>query len=74
VRVTVSTDDPAIFGRSLTDELTALVESHVLSLQGVADAQIAAFEVALLSPVERDAAIHAVRRAVSSFAQKAQCR
>jgi adenosine deaminase len=66
VRVTVSTDDPTLFGRSLTDELTALVEARVLSLTDIVDVQVAAFEAALLTPAERSAAIGAVREAAAS--------
>ena len=44
----------------------ALVDAHVLSLADVVEAQITAFEVALLASDERAAAIDAVRKAALS--------
>jgi adenosine deaminase len=56
VRLTVSTDDPTVFGRSLRQELTALVEHLGFTPAEVARLQSNAFEVAAL-PVETRAAV-----------------
>ena len=53
VRITVSTDDPTIFGRSLTDELSSLVDDLGFSLADIAQFETDAFEVALINETER---------------------
>lgn len=52
IPVTVNTDDPAIFNCTLTDELLALVDHHVLTLPEVADIQRAALRAADLPPAQ----------------------
>jgi adenosine deaminase len=56
VRITVSTDDPTVFGRSLSQELTVLVEHLGFALDDVARLQSNAFAVAAL-PVATRAAL-----------------
>ena len=53
VRLTVSTDDPTIFGRSLTDELLSLITGLGWPAAEVARVQRTAFEVARLEPAVR---------------------
>jgi adenosine deaminase len=55
VRLTVSTDDPTIFGRSLTQEILALVETYGFSLADVARLQTNAFAVAAMPATDRQA-------------------
>jgi adenosine deaminase len=50
VRVTVNTDDPTIFGCSLTSELQALIDHLGFSLVDIAHLQVNAFRVATLPP------------------------
>jgi adenosine deaminase len=56
VRLTISTDDPTVFGRSLTQELTGVVETIGFSLVDVARMQANAFEAAAL-PADARAAV-----------------
>lgn len=65
VRVTVSTDNPTVFGRRLTDDLLALVDASVLAPREIATIQANAFDVAAIPAGER-AAAHAAIRAVTS--------
>jgi adenosine deaminase len=60
VPVTVSTDDPTLFGRSLTAELAALVDRAGLSVTDVARLQANAFRVAAMPAADRDAALQAI--------------
>jgi adenosine deaminase len=53
VQVTVNTDDPTLFGNSLTDELHLLVDVMGLSLANVAELQKNAFRVARMSAAEQ---------------------
>jgi adenosine deaminase len=53
--VTVSTDDPTVFGRSLSEEIVSLVGDHRLSLGDVASLQANAFSAAHMPPADRDA-------------------
>jgi adenosine deaminase len=53
VRLTVSSDDPAIFGRSLTEELVSLITELRWSAADVARVQRTAFEVARVDAGER---------------------
>jgi len=55
LKVTVSTDDPAVFGRSLTQEIALLVDECGLSLADVARFQTTAFEAARMPAADRDA-------------------
>ncbi len=55
VRVTCSTDDPAIFGTTPNAELQNLVRYHQLTLAELAQIQINAFEAALLDYETRQA-------------------
>ena len=54
VRVTVSTDDPTVFGRSLSQEIASLVDDHGLTLADVARFQANAFEAAHMPAADRD--------------------
>lgn len=55
VPVTVSTDDPTIFGCSLQDELRALVKHQGFTRRDLAQLQINAFKAAALSDAQRQA-------------------
>jgi adenosine deaminase len=55
VRVTVNTDDPAVFGCTLTDELLALVEHQQFTPHELAQLQRNAFRVAKLAEAQRQA-------------------
>jgi adenosine deaminase len=54
LRVTVSTDDPTVFGRSLSEEIVSLVNDHHLTLSDVARLQTNAFEAAQMPAAERE--------------------
>ncbi|HEU4367627.1 MAG TPA: adenosine deaminase family protein [Methylomirabilota bacterium] len=56
VRVTVSTDDPTVFGRSLSEELASLVDDLGFALPEVAQLQSNAFAVAAM-PADARAAV-----------------
>jgi adenosine deaminase len=53
IPVTVNTDDPTVFGSSLTNELYLLAERLDFSPADLAQVQIAAFNVARLSDLQR---------------------
>jgi adenosine deaminase len=53
LRVTVSTDDPTVFGRSLSEEIASLVSDHHFTLADVARLQANAFEVAQMPAAQR---------------------
>jgi adenine deaminase len=53
LRVTVSTDDPTVFGRSLSEEILSLVDDHSLTLADVARLQTNAFEAAYMLAADR---------------------
>ena len=55
VRLTVNTDDPTVFGRSLTEELVSLVDDLHFSTAEVAGMQATAFGVAGLPAATRTA-------------------
>ena len=55
VRLTVNTDDPTVFGRSLTEELVSLVDDLHFSPAEVAAMQATAFGVAGLPAATRAA-------------------
>lgn len=55
LRVTLSTDDPTVFGRSLSQEIVSLVDDHRLGLVDVARLQVNAFAAAHMPPADRDA-------------------
>lgn len=57
IRVTVSTDDPTIFGRTLTEELAAVVDDAGFARAELLRLQANAFEVALITPQERATAL-----------------
>ena len=52
--VTVNTDDPMVFGQTLTDELRWLVTEMGMSVSDVAEIAGNAFRVALLTEIERE--------------------
>jgi adenine deaminase len=66
VRLTVSTDDPTVFGRSLTQELAGLVDTCGLSAAELAGLQVNAFEVAALPPEARTAVLREIAALVES--------
>jgi aminodeoxyfutalosine deaminase len=53
VRVTINTDDPAIFGCTISGELLALVNHGLLTLREVAESQRGAFRAADLPDDKR---------------------
>lgn len=53
VRLTVNTDDPTLFGNTLTDEILALIDVMGLSLTDVAELQKNAFHVAEIPDEKR---------------------
>jgi adenosine deaminase len=57
VPVTVSTDDPTVFGRSLTEELAAVLQGGAVTPADVARMQANAFRVAALPAEVRDAVL-----------------
>ena len=61
VRVTANTDDPTIFGQTLTQELAWLTERLGFSRADVARLQVNAFEVALITPAERARVLEEIR-------------
>ena len=63
VRMTVSTDDPTIFGRSLNHEIASLVDDLGFTLAEVAGLQSNAFDVAAMPAEARDA----VRREIDAL-------
>jgi adenosine deaminase len=65
VPVTVSTDDPTLFGHSLTDELTALLVGGALEPADVARMQANAFRVAMLPGEAREAALREIDAVVA---------
>lgn len=67
VRVTCSTDDPAIFGVSLTDELRNLVKHQNFTVQELAALQINAFQVALLPDEVKQSLIAEVQALTERF-------
>jgi adenosine deaminase len=60
VPVTISTDDPTLFGRSLTAELAALVDEAGLAVEDVARMQANAFRVAVMPEDARAAALREI--------------
>jgi adenosine deaminase len=68
VRLTISTDDPTLFGRSLTQELAGVVETIGLSPADVARMQANAFEVAALPAATRAAALREIDALVARAA------
>jgi adenosine deaminase len=66
VRVTASTDDPTIFGQTLTEELARLTEALGFSAQDLARLQENAFAVARLTAVERARALDEIRALVAA--------
>jgi adenosine deaminase len=57
VRVTVNTDDPTVFGRTLSQELASVVDDLGFSISDVARLQANAFAVADMPAAARDAVI-----------------
>ncbi len=68
IRVTCSTDDPAVFGVSLSDELQHLVLTHACTAQELALLQVHAFRAALLPQPVRDTFIADIHTLVDRFA------
>jgi adenosine deaminase len=68
INVTVSTDDPTIFGCSLTDELRSLVDNLHFSLIDLAQLQINAFQVALMPGSNRDATLAEINNLLTQAA------
>ena len=67
VQVTCSTDDPAIFDITLTDELRQLVTHQSFTARELAALQINAFRAALLPEAERQSLIAEVEALVTQF-------
>jgi adenosine deaminase len=57
VRLTVNTDDPTVFGRTLSQEIVSLVDDLGFSPAEVARLQANAFAVAAMPAAARDAAL-----------------
>jgi adenosine deaminase len=57
VRITVNTDDPTVFGRTLTQELVSLVDDLGFAPREVIRLQANAFAVAAMSPAARAAVL-----------------
>ena len=55
VRLTINTDDPTVFGRTLSEELTSLVEDLGFTHADLARFQASAFAVAALPAATRAA-------------------
>jgi adenosine deaminase len=72
VKVTCSTDDPAIFGVSLTDELRNLVTYQNFTAQELAALQINAFQVALLPDNVRQSLVAEVQALIEQFVAEEQ--
>jgi adenosine deaminase len=72
LRVTVSTDDPTVFGRSLSEEIVSLVDDHRLSLGDIASLQANAFSAAHMPAADRDAILAEI--AALTRAARAACR
>jgi adenosine deaminase len=53
VRITVNTDDPTVFGRSLTEEIVSLIVTLHFSLIDVARLEANAFQVAAMPSAEK---------------------
>ena len=64
VRVTANTDDPTIFGHTLTDELARLIDVLGFSPADVARFQIHAFEAARVTETERARVLDEIRTLV----------
>jgi adenine deaminase len=65
VRLTINTDDPTVFGRTLSEELTSLVEDLGFTLADLARFQANAFAVAAI-PAATRAALHAELTALTA--------
>ncbi len=57
VRLTINTDDPTVFGRTLSEELASLVDDLGFTLADLARFQANAFAVAAMPPAARDAVV-----------------
>ena len=57
IRVTVNTDDPTIFGCTLTSELQLLAEKLCFSADHLAQLQVNAFQAAKMPPAKREAVL-----------------
>mgnify|MGYP003694491031 CR=1 FL=1 len=57
VRVTVNTDDPTVFGRTLSQEIVSLVDDLGFSPADAAQLQANAFAVAAMPQAARDSAL-----------------
>jgi adenosine deaminase len=68
VRVTVNTDDPTVFGRSLSRELVSLVEDLGFSLAELARLQANAFAVAAMPAAVRAAVLGEIEALVQEIA------
>lgn len=67
VRVTVNTDDPTIFGQTLTEELTRLADELGFTAEDLARFQTNAFEVARIREGERARVLDEIRGLVAPF-------
>ena len=65
VRLTINTDDPTVFGRTLSEELTSLVEDLGFTHADLARFQANAFAVAALPAATRAALLAELHRADS---------
>lgn len=66
IPVTVSTDDPTVFGLTLTEELLLLIHHSVFSPIEIAQMQINAFKAARMTEEKRNSLIQSVQSAIAS--------
>jgi adenosine deaminase len=69
IPVTVNSDDPTVFGNSLSNELQLLVDDLDFSLADLGQIQINAFRVAKLEDAQRQALIAEVETLVGQASQ-----
>jgi adenosine deaminase len=67
IRVTINTDDPTLFGGTLTDELHILVEKLDFSLAEIAHLQKNAFMIANIADDQRDAVCDEIEALVEAI-------
>jgi adenosine deaminase len=66
IPVTVSTDDPTVFGLTLTEELLLLIHYSIFSPIEIAQIQINAFKAARMTKEKRNALINSIESAIPS--------
>ena len=67
IPVTISTDDPIVFGLTLTQELLLLIHHSIFSPLEIAQIQINAFKAARMNEEKRNVLIKSVKDAVASI-------